>query len=53
MAMKISAVIHELILYGGLPMTRGEVYKDALEVTGSREAADYFAFGPQTIVVKD
>ena len=35
----------EVILYGGLPMTRANVYRQALKDTGSRKAADMFAFG--------
>jgi hypothetical protein len=36
---------NETILYGGLPLRRCDVYRDALERTGSWRAADMFAFG--------
>lgn len=37
----------EQINYGGQPLSRAEVYADALKVTGSKRAADMFAFGPR------
>lgn len=37
---------NEIIKYGGQLVTRGEAYKDALEATGSRAAAERFAFQP-------
>ena len=36
--------MNEVVLYGGLPMRRADVYRHALKVTGSRKAADMFAF---------
>lgn len=39
----------ELIMYGGIPMTRHEVYRHALKVTGDRRAADLFAFAGPTL----
>jgi hypothetical protein len=41
-------MMNEVIIYGGLPVRRKDVYKDALEVTGDKKAADMFAFGTQT-----
>ena len=41
-------VVNEIIIYGGLPMSRKDVYRDALNRTGSTKAADMFAFGPNT-----
>jgi len=38
-------IMGEVILYGGLPMTRANVYRQALKDTGSAKAADMFAFG--------
>ncbi len=37
----------ELINYGGVATTRTEVYRQALEATGDKKAAEFFAFGPQ------
>ena len=34
---------NETILYGGLPLRRCDVYRDALERTGSHRAAEMFA----------
>lgn len=34
----------EVISYGGFLMTRGDVHTVALEDTGSKQAADLFAF---------
>lgn len=42
----IDNLMNEVIIYGGFPMTRANVYRHALKVTGSRKAADMFAFGP-------
>lgn len=43
---KVSDIIMgEVILYGGLPMTRANVHRQALKDTGSRKAADMFTFG--------
>lgn len=41
------AVLNQVILYGGLPVRRCDVYRDALRRTGDKRAADMFAFGPQ------
>ncbi len=38
-------IMGEVILYGGLPMTRANVHRQALKDTGSAKAADMFAFG--------
>jgi hypothetical protein len=43
-------LMNEVIIYGGVPMRRADVYRDALTETGSRKAADMFAFGPNTKV---
>ena len=40
--------VDEVILYGGLPVRRRDVYDDALARTGSTRAADLFAFGFRT-----
>ena len=42
----VADLMNETILYGGLPLRRCDVYKDALDRTGSRWAADMFAFAP-------
>lgn len=39
-----SNFMNEVIIYGGLPLRRSDVYKDALKQTGSEKAADMFAF---------
>lgn len=44
----LTELVNEVIIYGGLPAKRKDVYRDALEVTGSKTAADLFAFGQQT-----
>jgi hypothetical protein len=36
--------LNEVILYGGIPMTRANVYRQCLKDTGSKKAADMFAF---------
>lgn len=41
-------LMNEVIIYGGLPVRRKDVYRDALRRTGSTKAADMFAFGQQT-----
>lgn len=41
----VDGLMNEVILYGGIPMRRCDVYRDALEATGSHKAADMFAFG--------
>lgn len=35
---------NEVIMYGGFPMRRRDVYQDALQSTGSTQAAEMFAF---------
>lgn len=45
----LDEIMHEVILYGGLPVRRGDVYVDALARTGSTWAADRFAFLPPAI----
>ncbi|KKK60463.1 hypothetical protein LCGC14_3024090 [marine sediment metagenome] len=42
----MDAYLNEAILYGGIPLRRGDVYLVCLEDTGSRWAADFCAFGP-------
>ena len=37
----------EVVLYGGLPVRRCDVYQDVLKRTGSTKAADLFTFGPR------
>lgn len=44
----VNALMNEVIIYGGLPVRRADVYKDALKKTGSKKAADMFAFGQRT-----
>jgi 8-oxo-dGTP pyrophosphatase MutT (NUDIX family) len=44
----VQDVMNEVIIYGGLPVRRADVYKDALKETGDKKAADMFAFGSQT-----
>lgn len=39
-------LMNEVIIYGGFPMTRANVYRDALAQTNDKKAADTFAFGP-------
>ena len=45
-----SKMMNEVILYGGIPMTRANVYRQALVDTGSKKAADMFAFSTTTKV---
>ena len=40
--------MNEVIIYGGLPLTRADVYRDALKKTGDVKAASMFAFGERT-----
>ncbi len=42
-------LLNEVILYGGLPYKRVDVYRHALETTDSRKAADMFAFSKKAI----
>jgi hypothetical protein len=42
----IDQYMNEVIFYGGIPMTRTDVYRQAYKDTGSRKAADTFAFAP-------
>lgn len=44
-----NAFMSEIIIYGGVPMRRSDVYKDALSQTGSTKAADIFAFSKDAI----
>jgi hypothetical protein len=46
----IDRVMEEVILYGGMPLRRRDVYRDALACTGSAKAADYFAFRQQEVL---
>ena len=46
---KIQACFDQIISYGGLPMRRADVYAAALHDTGSKRAADLFAFGPNAM----
>jgi len=41
----VNNLMNETIRYGGLPLRRCDVYRDALDRTGSHQAADMFAFG--------
>ena len=41
----VDQIFNEVILYGGLPLRRGDVYRDSLEATGSHKAAEMFACG--------
>ena len=45
----LDEMIAEVILYGGLPCRRSDVYRDALARTGNMRAADRFAFLPKAI----
>lgn len=45
----LDEMMAEVILYGGLPCRRSDVYRDALARTGSMRAADRFAFLPKAI----
>jgi len=38
-------LMNEVILYGGFPVTRANVYRIALEDLKDRKGADYIAFG--------
>ena len=42
-------LLDEEIWYGGEVWTRIQVYLDVLKRTGSHQAADMFAFRPETI----
>lgn len=44
----LKTYLAEIIAYGGEPMTRAQVWEAAFKATGSRRAADMFAFGPRT-----
>lgn len=44
----VAALMDEVIVYGGLPARRADVYRDMLRRTGSEWAADLFAFGSRT-----
>lgn len=46
----VDDMMSEVILYGGLPVRRYDVYRDVLARTGSKWAADMFAFSPRTRV---
>jgi hypothetical protein len=47
MAKFMDKAMNEVILYGGLPMSRANVYRVALEdMKGDGKAADYIAFSP-------
>ena len=51
MRRKLTAVdrlMSETIAYGGIAMTRAQVYRQALVDTGSTRAADMFAFAKKT-----
>jgi hypothetical protein len=45
----LNRLLQEYINYGGAAYTRLEAYEDALKVTGSKQAADLFAFKPVPI----
>jgi hypothetical protein len=42
-------LMNEVIRYGGLPVRRYDVYRDALARTGNDQAAQRFAFLPRAI----
>jgi len=44
----VDVLMNEVILYGGFPMTRANVYRQVLEDIGEEKAADLFAFGGTT-----
>jgi hypothetical protein len=44
----LAELMGEVILYGGLPVRRADVYDDARQRTGSHRAAAQFAFGLHT-----
>lgn len=41
-------LLSEVINYGGLPVSRATAHALAFAATGSKQAADMFAFGPRT-----
>ena len=45
-------LMNEVIIYGGLPVRRIDVHRDVMKNLNNRKAADMFAFGPNTKVVK-
>src|SRR4030042_1219239 len=45
--------VNEVILYGGLPLRRTDVYTQALKDTGDKTAADRFAFGPDVVLAPE
>ena len=45
----LETLLAEVIYYGGMPLTRHDVYTLALEDTGSARGADFFAFHPQAV----
>lgn len=42
-------ILNETVIHGGLPLTRGNVYRDVIETTGDQRAADYFAFSKPAV----
>jgi hypothetical protein len=40
--------MNEVVVYGGIPLRRADVYRDVLKRTGSAKAADLWAFSSQT-----
>lgn len=47
----LDELMAEVILYGGLPARRGDVYRDAFARTGDWRIADRYAFGPRATIV--
>lgn len=48
----VDEMMNEVISYGGLPVRRHHVYQDVLKRTGSKWAADLFAFGPRARAIE-
>jgi hypothetical protein len=44
-------LLREVIIHGGFPMRRIDVYRLTLEETADTRTSDYFAFGPIRVVV--
>ena len=42
-------VLAEVVLHGGLPLRRRDVYRDVLSITGDHRAADHFAFSKPVV----
>ena len=44
---------NEVIMYGGLPLRRKDVYKDVMATVNDKRAADMFAFSSSRKVLKN